>query len=366
VATVRRWWGWPAVGLFIGTRLATALVAWFAQAAEPGRSFFGSITVWDAVWYHRIADQGYVEQPLGPGVLHPLQSYAFFPVVPIMARAVHWVTGLSLAASGVFVSVACGLAGTVALWRLVQRRYGDRVASDSVLLLLVAPYAFVFSIFYTEGPALLAVALCFLALDRRRWTYAGLAALAAGLIRPNGFLLVVPCAVAAFTVIRHDRQWKALIAPLLAPLGFVAWTAVVANRTGELTGYFTLQRDGLGAKVDFGVESMRAVVELLTFQWDGVSRVLNALALLAGVAGIVIALRRRLDPTWITYAVAVVGITALNQNQASGGRYLLLAFPVFVAFTLAIPKRAYPLVVAMSGVVMGGLFYTVLQLRVTP
>jgi len=366
VAAVRRWWGWPAVGLFVGTRLATAVVAWFVQMSQPGRSYLGLITAWDAVWYHRIADEGYVVQPLGPSVLHPLQSYAFFPVVPMAARAVHVVTGLSIATSGVVVSMSCGLAGTVALWRLVQGRFGDRVASDSVLLLLVAPYAFVFSLFYTEGPALLAVALCFLALDRRRWTYAGLAALAAGLIRPNGFLLVVPCAVAAFTAIRHDRQWKALVAPLLAPLGFLAWVAFVGHRMGELGGYVTLQRDGLGAKVDFGVESLRAVVELVTFQWDGVSRVLNAAALVAGIAGVVIAVRRRLDPTWIAYAVAVIGVTALNQNQASGGRYLLLAFPVFVAFALAIPRRAFPLVVAMSAVVMGGLFFTVLELRVTP
>jgi hypothetical protein len=248
----------------------------------------------------------------------------------------------------------------------VQRRYGDTVASDTVLLLMVAPFAFVFSIFYTEGPALLAVALCFLALDRRRWTYAGLAALAAGLIRPNGFLLVVPCAVAAFLVIRHDRQWRALVAPALAPLGFLAWFAVVADRTGEPGGYFTLQREGLGAKVDFGAESLRAVVELLTFQWDGVSRVLNSAALVVGAVGVVLAVRRRLDPVWIAYAVAVVVVAAFNHNQASAGRYLLLAFPLFVAFALALPRRALPLVAACSAVVMGGVFYTALMLDLTP
>jgi hypothetical protein len=366
VVAVRRWWGWPPVGLFVGTRIATAFVAWLAYLSSGSSSYVNMLTAWDAFWYHRIASQGYGELPVGGAVLHPLQSYAFFPVVPIAARGVHLLTGLSVATSGVVVSMAGGLAGTVALWKLVQRRLGDRVASDSVLLLLVAPFAFVFSLFYTEGPALLAVALCFLALDRKRWFWAGVAAAAAGLIRPNGFLLVVPCALAALLAVRHDRDWKSLVAPALAPVGFLVWIGVVAQRTGELTGYFTLQRQGLGATVDFGAESARGIVELLTFQWGPAGRVLNSAALLVGALGLTIGIRRRLDPTWLAYAAAVLVVTALNQNQASGGRYLLLAFPLFVAFALAIPKRAYPLVVAMSAVVMGGVFYTVLNLQLTP
>lgn len=366
VEAVRRWWGWPPVGLFLGTRVVTSFVAWLAYVSSGSSSYIGMLTSWDAFWYHRIADQGYGELPVGGMVLHPLQSYAFFPVVPMAARGVHLVTGLSVATSGVVVSMAGGLVGTVALWKLIQRRFGAGVASDSVLLMLVAPFAFVFSLFYTEGPALLAVALCFLALDRKRWFWAGVAAVAAGLIRPNGFLLFVPCAVAAILAVRNDREWKALLAPALAPLGFLAWMGVVAARTGELTGYFTLQRQGLGATVDFGVESGRGIVELLTFQWGTAGRVLNAAALLVGALGLVLAVRRRLDPTWIAYAAAVIVVTAVNQNQASGGRYLLLAFPIFVAFALAIPKRAYPVVVAMSAVAMGGVFYTVLMLDLTP
>jgi hypothetical protein len=264
------------------------------------------------------------------------------------------------------VSLAGGLAVTVALWRLVKRRFGDRVASDSVLLLLVAPFAFAFSIFYTEGPALFAVALCFLALDRKRWLWAGVAALAAGLIRPNGFLLVVPCALVAVAAIRHDREWRSLVAPLLAPLGFVAWVAWVGHQVGELGGYFTLQRVGLGARVDLGAESARAVVELVTFQWDGTGRVLNSVSLILGALGLIIALRRRLDPTWIAYATAVWAVAAANYNQASAGRYLLLAFPLFVAFALCIPRRALPVVVATSAVVMGGVFYSALLLEMTP
>jgi hypothetical protein len=255
----------------------------------------------------------------------------------------------------------------VLLWRLISRRFDDDVASDSLLLLLVSPFAFALSLFYTEGPALLAVAACFLALDRRRWVWAGVAALGAGLIRPNGFLLLVPCAVAAFIAIRHDRRWKALVAPALAPLGFLAWVGYVGHRAGELTGYFTLQREGWGAGVDFGRASAGSVIDLLTLHWVEPDRVLNAAALLGiGVLGLVLAVRRHLDPVWIAYAAAVVVVGIINERQTSAGRFLLLAFPLFVAFALSIPRRALPLVAAMSAVTMGGLFYAALTLRVTP
>jgi len=313
-----------------------------------------------------VADRGYVELPLGPVVGNSSQVLAFFPVVPMAARATHAATGLSVEYAGLLVSVLCGLAGTVVLWRLIERRYGHDVASDSVLLLLVAPFAFVFSIFYTEGPALLAVALCLWALDRERWGWAGLAALVGGLIRPNGFLLFVPCLVAALLVIRSRRQWSALVAPALAPLGFLAWVGYVADRTGELTGYFTMQREGWRASVDLGVESVRSILDLVTFHWEEIDRVLNAGMLLLGAVGLVLAWRRRLGAVWISYAAAVLLLTFVNARQASAGRFLLLAFPLFVAFALSIPKRALPLVIAMSAIAMGGLFYGALMLELTP
>jgi hypothetical protein len=354
------------VGLFVGTRIATVFVAWLVYRNQIGARFIDLVTTWDAGWNVLVAEHGYTAQPLGPVVGHPLQSLAFFPVLPMSARAVHTVTGLSVPVAGLVVSIACGLAGTVALWRLVQRRFDGDTASDAVLLMLVAPFAFVFSLFYTEGPALLAVALCFLALDRRRWAWAGLAALAGGLIRPNGFLLLVPCLVAAGLAVRDRREWKALWAPALAPLGFVAWLAYAWHRTGEVTGYFTMQREGWGASIDLGRETLRSVFDLFTLHWTDPDRVLNAAALLVAVVGLALAWRRRLDPVWIAYAAAVVVLTFVNHRQASGGRFLLLAFPLFVAFALSIPKRVLPLVVAMSAVAMGGLFYAALLYEVTP
>lgn len=359
-----RWWIVPA-GMFLAVRLATYLEFWLIRRNRPGENSLALITQWDAGWNSVIASRGYVAMEGVGTSVDRWMTLAFFPVVPRSARLVHDITGWSVEKSGIAVSVLCGLAAAVVLWRLVQRRFGDEVASDSLLLLLVAPYAFVFSMFYTEGPTLLVVALCFTALDRRWWIAAGAFALLAGAMRPNGFLLVVPCLVAAFLALRptppegERRPWLALAAPALAPLGFLAWIAFVGNRMGDPLGYFEIQSSGWGASFDFGRETWNSLWGLV-FREPQTTNVVVSLLMLVVVGGIGLLLcwRRRLDWVWSSYAIAVVVLTAANERQASSGRFLLLAFPLYVAFALSIPKRWFPTVVAVSAVLMGAFFYS--------
>lgn len=353
-----QWWVTPVV-MFLGFRVATYVILWVAHRNRESSNPWTLITQWDAGWNSVIASQGYVEMTdMGSGI-ERFMPLAFFPVVPKCVQFLHHLTGLPIAQSGLFFCTFCGLLGIVVLWRLIQRRYSEEVASDSILLLLVSPFAFVLSMFYTEGPTLLAVALCFTALDRKRWFWAGAAALLVGSMRPSGFLIVVPCLVAAIMEFRSSRSVKPFVAPLLAPLGFLAWLAYVWHRTGEVTGYFQIQSKGWGASFDWGRATFEAIIDLITHQWKTPNTVISPLLLLIlGGLGLFFAFRRHLDKVWLSYAIAVVALTATNSRQASGGRFLLLAFPLFVAFALSIPKRWLPMVAAMSAVVMGGFFFS--------
>ena len=356
----RRWWTTP-VALFVLIRLATAFVASLAYRLTDATDPVRFLTVWDASWNALVATSGY-ERLLSPSST-PWASMAFFPVVPFATRAVHVVTTVSIGTAGILVGVGCGLAASVVLWRLVQRRFDDTVATSSLLLLLVAPSAFVLSMFYTEGPALLMVALCFTALDRKRWGWAGLAALAAGVMRPSGFLLLVPCMVAAYVAIRSERDWRSLWAPLLAPLGFLAWIAYVGQRAGSTFAYFDIQSKEWGSSFDFGITALRNVRTALTLGSLSDEALVNLVMLFAiGGIGLVLAFRRRLDPVWLSYALVVVVLAAGNERQTSAGRFLLLAFPLFVAFALTIPRRVLPWVASCSAMVMGALFMAALQI----
>ena len=359
-----QWWIVPA-GMFVGVRLATFVEFWVIHRNRSGENPLQLLTQWDAGWNSVIAHNGYVAMEGVGTSVDRWMTLAFFPIVPNAARVLHQVSGMSIEKSGIVFSILCGLAGAVVLWKVVQRRYSDQVATDALLLLLVAPYAFVFSMFYTEGPTLLLVALCFYALDRRWWVAAGLFALVASAMRPNGFLLFVPCLVAAILALRETpdegrrRPWIALAAPVLAPLGFIAWVLYVGDRTGHLLEYFDIQRYGWGASIDFGRETWNSIWAIVFRESPSTNVVMNvAMLAVIGVVGLVLCWRRRIEWVWSSYAIAVVVLTAINERQASSGRFLLLAFPLFVAFALSIPRRWYPTVVAMSAVLMGAFFYS--------
>lgn len=346
--------------MFMGIRFATYVVLWVADQNRRTKDPMGLLTQWDAGWNFVVASQGYVEMPdMGTG-FEKFMTLAFLPVVPKCVQAVHFATGLSIKQAGLLFCTGAAFFGTLVLWRLIQRRYSDEVASDSILLLLVSPFAFVLSMFYTEGPTLLMVALCFTALDRKRWFLAGIAALIVGGMRPNGFLIAIPCLVAAIFEFRSEKTWKAFIAPVLAPLGFLAWIFYVGHRTGQPMGYFTIQSQGWGASFDWGRATWESTIDLVSLQWKSVNLVVNPMMLLVvGVVGLVLAYRRRMDWVWFSYAAAIVAVTAANARQASSGRFLLLAFPLFVAFALSIPKRWLPMVAAISAILMGGFFYSI-------
>ena len=115
--------------------------------------------------------------------------------------------------------------------------------------------------------------VCLYALMRQRWLLAGVAALLAGATAPAGLALVGACAwgagaallrrpqtppvarlgpgalattelprTAVARVARPRRDWLALTAPLLAPLGFLAYMAYLWQRTGDITYWYWAER----------------------------------------------------------------------------------------------------------------------------
>ena len=359
------------LGIFLAARLATLVVAWLATRVTPGLGVTEMLTEWDGNWNEMVADHWYQRVPLSEQFRHEWLTLAFFPVLPAVTGALHLVTGVGVHVLGPLVSMAFGAAGFAVLARFLARRFGAEIAVASCALMVAAPPAFVFSMFYTEGPMVLWAALTFDALDRRQWARAGLWALLGGLTRPNGFLLVVPCLVAAIGEWRASgtrRVNRAFLAPLLAPVGFLGWLAVAWVATGEPAGYFAIQSDGWGARVDGGVETVRTIADHLTGVDLGLDARSNVFFIVVlGLGGVVLAVRQRMDPVLVSWAAALTLLTAMSERQASGGRFLLPAFPLFVAWTRAIPTWARTAVTVGSAMVMAALFvFSTRDLGLTP
>jgi hypothetical protein len=232
------WWRdlWRPVALFAASRLATLAAAGVA-AEFTGIRLADALQKWDGAWFLTLIREGYpTAVPMTDGRADP-STLCFFPLYPAAVRVIR-AFGIGTVPAAFLVVTLAGLAAAVLLW-LLLRAMRDRAAADrGVALVCFFPGAVVFSMLYSETLMLALVAGCLLCLHHRRWVTAGALAALAGATRFNGLVLALPCAWAAVKAVRRQRDWRALAAPVLAPLGTVAFMAYLRLHTGVADAYF--------------------------------------------------------------------------------------------------------------------------------
>ena len=187
-------WLWAPLLALLVTRLLVAAAAYFSTPIledsnipgyheRPDAILLDALcSRWDTGFYVSIATEGYRYE----GVQFP--SVAFFPLLPMLMRAVMLVTGDPLTA-GVLVS-NLALAGAALLYyRLVADQGGEQQAERAVWYLLLFPASFFGSAVYSESLFLLFSIAALLLARRKRWLAAALCASLAGLTRLVGILV---------------------------------------------------------------------------------------------------------------------------------------------------------------------------------
>jgi hypothetical protein len=133
------WWA-GARALVLGTALVLHAVGrphgYYAHTVLA--KSFGALSVWDGIWYRRVAVHGYL---FVPG--HQSDT-AFFPLYPILLRAVH-MTGLPLDAAGLLLSNLLLLAALLAFYELGLALLPAADARRSAIFVAVFPTSYVFS-----------------------------------------------------------------------------------------------------------------------------------------------------------------------------------------------------------------------------
>lgn len=280
---------------------------------------------WDASFYRAIAEHGYHRAD---------DSLRFFPLVPMLTRALGWVTGDGVALL-VVVNVSA-LALAVLLARLVRFETGDNAAAQRVMwLVALAPPAGILVLGYAEATFSTLAVVAFLGLRRGRWWTAAIAGFLAGLTRPFGALLAPAAAIELWRSVRAGRRpiasgAVAVVAPLAGAGVFLAW---VGARYGDWLAPLHLQerrvaRGGFQDPVSSLATSARELVHGshvgtgLHFVWAVVF-----VALLVVVA-------RRLPASYTVFAGIGVLVVLSAHNLDSMERYGLSLFPLVVAAAL--------------------------------
>lgn len=357
-----------------GLTTGRVLVPWPpASASSPTLSAFG---VWDAAWYLHVAAFGYSH--LIPPSTHLGWDMAFFPMFPLLVRAGASL-GLSYLAAGVAVGLVLGALATAAVWLVARKVLGEAAATTAVVLWTLFPGAFVLSFAYSEGLTVLAAALCIWALLHRRWVVAGLAAAVAGATQPAGLILILCCAYAAGRAMaerppRGTPLSPSYLTPLaalaLAPLGALAYFAFLWHRTGDALAWYHSEKlfwDHGGAL--FGI--YKTTLSPLIYVVGHPLRLDNAAMLVAGMAvaagGVALLWRWRAPAVLWIWAIGTMGLTLLSAPVGLRPRFLMVAFPIFLAAGRVLPRRWLWVVASAEAVLLSLLtYFTITTLTLVP
>lgn len=361
--------------IFLASRLLTSSGILLAHWVS-GLSFRMIVVKWDAHWYLAVAQHGY------PTSAAPLPGQAelrlaFFPLFPLLISPISGL-GSNAILAATAVGTAFGLAATIAvgfLARTVAQRAGrdpvgaHRSALAAVALFACFPGAISLSLAYTEGLALVAVVGCLLALLHRRWLSAGLCAALATATRPNALALLAACAWASAEALRQRREWRSLLAPLLAPLGTVGYLVYLQIHVGDWRAWHEVEAQAWHQNVDFSAQLLRLlspaeiVKHAARTDW-------NYFSIVAGLVFVVISvlcLRRWQPPgVLVAYSGAVLALCFISSHVGPRPRMVLLAVPLFMACAERLSRSQYRWLLGSCAALTVGMSYFVSMGRIIP
>ncbi len=350
---------WPVVA-YLAARILTVTGLLVADLSTH-HSIAGQLSRWDGRWFLRAAEQGWPRMLTMSHGHATGTTIAFFPVFPLAIRWLSSATSLSPLAVGATISALTGLAAVVAVGLLVRRFTGSDRAMRATLLFAVFPGTFAFSLVYAEGIVITCIALGLLALLERRWWWAGLLGLLATATSPVALAFVLSCAWCAGWAAWRDRSVRPLVAPVLAPLGFIAYMGWLWRHTGALNAWRLTELGGWHSSISF----LYPFRVLGTFARDPLGPTLTGQILVAGtvvaVIGAVLAIRQRQPAPVLIYGLAAAVLAAVASPVGLRPRFLILAFPLVVAYGTRLRGRAYAGVLVVSAaslVAMSALEFT--------
>jgi Mannosyltransferase (PIG-V) len=312
---------------------------------------------WDGAWYMVLTVHGYpsaIPDYLAAG---PHQTtLGFFPLYPILIWGLGHVLSSSYLVAGMIISFLTGAIATVLVGRLAAGWWGEQAARRAVIIFCLFPGSIVFSMIYTEGLMLSLVAGCLLALQQRRWLVAGVLAGLATAVGPTAVAIVPACAAAAVIELRrhgwHDRDARrALLAPLLAPVGMVAFASYLWIHTGSPLA--TYQAQNLAWKETsspFALVHLVAKLFSQIFAFDSLHHPGINLNFVAGVAGAVFLLaglwllwkeRARVPVPALVWTFGLAVVTLTSFRTPPNARMLICAFPVLMVVAHRVGRRGF-------------------------
>lgn len=306
---------------------------WDVKPVESGISgaLEGIWLRWDAVHYLQIVQKGY----------NTNQVSAFFPLYPLIGKAASWLLGGDDLGGLLLTSRLAFLFALIVLYKMTANRFGDEIATSTILFISIYPMGVYWFAPYPLGLALFLTLFCLQCAMNKRWLAAAIVGLAAGLTHGTTFPLAFGLLTIWFMQVRQDRKaWWLLPAvgcPSLGTLSFFAWRSRLGFPSMTEVLFQNWGRE-IRPPWLFS-EEIERFVSLFLDRPDGW---INLALFLFGVGMLVVCIRR-LEPSLWVYQLGMILFLCSTTNYTnpfgSYGRYIMMAFPTFMALSLIVRKK---------------------------
>jgi hypothetical protein len=300
----------------------------------------------DANWFMDVAQHGYPAKLLAGGIPGP--ATAFFPFFPWLIRLASYLTLGHFLIAGLLVSIAAGAVSALLVWVLAARVCDRWVADRAVALYCFFPGAMTFGMLYSEPVTVAIGAAALLALVSRRWLLAGIIGAIGTAEASVLIILVAVSGVTALHAIWTRREWRALIAPVLTPLGMLTYFGYIGHRYDDYAFWFQVEQARWQAHTDWGARVMHILLwNMKAAYQDRFVFTVYFIMLFVIAAGVAMMLAARLPlPVWLYGVLMVLTFTLTDANPRP--RYALDAFPLFIGAAAKLPRVLFWPVLVVS------------------
>lgn len=340
---------WQALPIWLASRVAVGLAGFAGIWVLQGRKANDTATWleiwqnWDADLFVKVAQYGYP-----PTTAYADRTEVDFPMMPLLLRGVHAVTG-SWTLSGLIISLVASSVAACALYHLAASEWGDAAGTRAVLYLVCFPYAVFLFAGYSEAVFLAFATTSWVAVRQQRWAAAGLLAAGASATRILGLCLALGVGVEYLRwawqrgglreVVRPRILW--LGTPLLPVAGFVVY---LYSRTGQWDAYQEAQEAGWHRHTASVVEGFKTVWANAGYgnqpaEWTWSWRA-EMLAVLGGglVFLVLLALHRYGEAAYVGSSALLL---AAQNYYASSVRAALVWFPLYLLLARVTIRRGW-------------------------
>lgn len=344
---------------FLGWRLGLFLVGYLANYWLPYRpSFpyafsllpFYNLPQWlyswanfDGVHYLTIAARGY----FGIGLIQ-----AFFPVYPLLLRAVNWLIDNQILA-GLMISNFC-LAASLVIHYLLVKKISQNIqqAKLAVLVLLTFPTSFFWGALYGESLFFLILLVSQLGnFSQKKVISAVLNGLLSG-VRVVGIFLPLAQLASWWPKTKKDALidlTKLLCWLFVSSLGLLAFMVYLDWRFGDPLFFLHVQADfGAGRQENLILlpqtiwRSIKILLTARPFNWKYYSYAQDLMMTL--IAGWLIwTQRQRVDLSWTVFSALAWLLPTTTGNLSSMPRYILVCWPIYFGLSRWLINQPQPL-----------------------